>query len=57
VDGSRRRIGRRDFDHRTMGFHSVGTYRAIGWKGGTWHDVAWTQKAIGTDDDPPVEVR
>lgn len=43
--------------HRSMGFHSVGTYRAIGWKGGTWHDVAWTQKAIGTDDDPPVEVR
>ncbi len=40
-----------------MGFHSVGTYRAIGWKGGTWLDVAWTQKAIGTDDDPPVEVR
>ncbi len=43
--------------HRAMGFRSVGTFRAIGWKGGTWHDVAWTQKAIGTDDDPPVEVR
>ena len=41
--------------HRAMGFEPVGTYRRIGWKNGTWHDVAWTQKTLATGDDPPVE--
>jgi L-amino acid N-acyltransferase YncA len=43
--------------HRAMGFEPVGTYRGIGWKHGAWHDVAWTQRAIGTGDDPPAEPR
>lgn len=43
--------------HRTMGFEPVGTYRKIGWKHGQWHDVAWTQREIGTAADPPVEPR
>lgn len=43
--------------HRAMGFEPVGTYRRIGWKHGRWHDVAWTQRTIGTGDDPPVEPR
>ena len=43
--------------HRTMGFEPVGVYRHIGWKHGTWHDVAWTQRAIAAADDPPVELR
>lgn len=44
--------------HAALGFQPVGTYRRIGWKHGTWHDVAWVQRAIGGDDpaaDPPAE--
>ncbi len=29
--------------HRALGFELVGTYRAIGWKAGAWHDVSWWQ--------------
>jgi L-amino acid N-acyltransferase YncA len=32
--------------HRSMGFEPVGTYREIGWKNDTWHDVAWTQRPL-----------
>lgn len=41
--------------HRAMGFEPVGTYRRIGWKRGSWHDVAWTQRTISTGQDPPAE--
>jgi putative acetyltransferase len=41
--------------HRAMGFEPVGTYRRIGWKQGTWHDVAWAQRPIGTVTVPPTE--
>jgi len=41
--------------HRAMGFQPVGTYRRIGWKHGAWHDVAWVQRPLGQDADPPVE--
>jgi phosphinothricin acetyltransferase len=43
--------------HRAMGFEPVGTYRRIGWKQGTWHDVAWVQRTIATGQDPPAEPR
>ncbi len=43
--------------HRSLGFEPVGTYRRIGWKFGQWRDVAWTQRSIGTDEDPPAELR
>jgi L-amino acid N-acyltransferase YncA len=43
--------------HRALGFEPVGTYRAIGWKHGRWHDVAWLQRSIGTAEDPPRELR
>jgi L-amino acid N-acyltransferase YncA len=43
--------------HKAMGFEPVGTYRRIGWKHGAWHDVAWTQRAIRTAADPPLEPR
>jgi L-amino acid N-acyltransferase YncA len=43
--------------HRALGFEPVGVYRRVGWKHGTWHDVAWMQKALGSDEDPPVEPR
>jgi L-amino acid N-acyltransferase YncA len=40
--------------HRAMGFEPVGTYRRIGFKLGTWHDVAWMQRALGdTVGQPP----
>lgn len=39
--------------HRAMGFEPVGTYRAIGWKHGRWHDVAWAQRPLTDLDRPP----
>jgi phosphinothricin acetyltransferase len=39
--------------HRAMGFEPVGTYRRIGFKHGSWHDVAWVQRSIGSGEDPP----
>jgi L-amino acid N-acyltransferase YncA len=41
--------------HRAMGFEPVGTYRRIGFKHGSWHDVAWVQRFIGGGEDPPPE--
>lgn len=41
--------------HAALGFEPVGTYRRVGWKHGAWHDVAWMQKAIGEQRDPPAE--
>ena len=43
--------------HRSMGFEPVGTYRAIGWKLGAWHDVAWMQRSLAVGEDPPAELR
>jgi phosphinothricin acetyltransferase len=42
--------------HAAMGFELVGTYRRIGYKGGVWHDVAWTQRALADGSDPPEEL-
>jgi L-amino acid N-acyltransferase YncA len=41
--------------HRSLGFAPVGTYRRIGFKHGAWHDVAWMQRALGGQEDPPSE--
>lgn len=46
--------------HRAMGFAHVGTYHAIGWKDGAWHDVSWWQLALaqaGAPGSPPPEPR
>ena len=43
--------------HLAMGFEPVGTYRRIGWKHGSWHDVRWTQRPLATGQDPPAEPR
>jgi phosphinothricin acetyltransferase len=43
--------------HRSLGFEPVGTYRAIGWKLGAWHDVAWMQRPLAISSDPPAELR
>jgi len=45
--------------HEAVGFTTVGTYRGIGYKFGTWHDVLWLERAIAprvADPSPPVPV-
>ena len=39
--------------HRRMGFEPIGTFKAVGWKFGSWHDVAWLQLPLR--DSPPAE--
>jgi len=39
--------------HRSLGFESIGVFRAVGRKFGRWHDVAWLQRALR--DSPPSE--
>ena len=41
--------------HEALGFTLAGVYRQVGWKHGTWHDVAWMEKTILVGDDPPTE--
>jgi phosphinothricin acetyltransferase len=43
--------------HRALGFEPVGTYRRIGYKHGSWHDVAWAQRGVGSSAEPPTELR
>lgn len=44
--------------HAALGFEPIGVYRRIGYKHGAWHDVAWTQRALGdTPDRAPREPR
>jgi phosphinothricin acetyltransferase len=39
--------------HTALGFTPAGVYRHVGYKDGRWHDVAWFQRSLGTDDDSP----
>jgi len=39
--------------HAAMGFSPIGTFRSIGWKFGTWHDVMWLQRQLRSS--PPDE--
>jgi len=32
--------------HTAVGFEPIGVFRAIGWKFGKWHDVAWFQRKL-----------
>ncbi len=32
--------------HRSLGFEFIGTFKAVGHKFGTWHDVAWFQRSL-----------
>jgi len=41
--------------HRALGFEPVGVYHRVGWKNGSWHDVAWMQRTILDASDPPAE--
>jgi phosphinothricin acetyltransferase len=40
--------------HRAMGFETVGVYRRIGFKLGSWHDVEWAQRSL-LPADPATE--
>jgi L-amino acid N-acyltransferase YncA len=40
--------------HEGCGFTLVGVYRAVGWKFGAWHDVAWWQRPLAGADGPPA---
>lgn len=39
--------------HRSVGFEPIGVFRAIGYKFGAWHDVAWAQRRL-RDGPPPA---
>jgi phosphinothricin acetyltransferase len=41
--------------HERLGFERAGTYRQVGWKLGTWHDVGLWQKALARAETPPRE--
>jgi L-amino acid N-acyltransferase YncA len=40
--------------HRALGFEDVGTWRGIGHKAGTWHDVHWMQLSLTGSGRPPL---
>jgi phosphinothricin acetyltransferase len=40
--------------HEGFGFCLVGTYRAVGWKLDSWHDVGWWQKQLSVTTGPPA---
>jgi L-amino acid N-acyltransferase YncA len=44
--------------HVDLGFEEAGRYRRVGWKNGTWHDVAWMQRDLQHDEsDPPTPIQ
>jgi len=43
--------------HAALGFTPVGTYRAVGFKAGRWHDVGWWQLPLQRPPDQPAEPR
>jgi L-amino acid N-acyltransferase YncA len=46
--------------HDGMGFEPVGTFPAVGYKRGEWHDVQWWYRPVGErppDPDPPTPLR
>ncbi|MFC7759043.1 arsinothricin resistance N-acetyltransferase ArsN1 family B [Catellatospora bangladeshensis] len=46
--------------HHAFGYSEVGTYRKVGWKLGSWHDVTWLQLDLAPGEDrttPPAEPR
>jgi L-amino acid N-acyltransferase YncA len=42
--------------HRAMGFEEIGIFRRVGWKHGRWHDIAFAQRAIGSEEGGPAEL-
>jgi phosphinothricin acetyltransferase len=43
--------------HERLGFERAGTYRQVGWKLGTWHDVGLWQRPLAQPETPPAEPR
>ncbi len=43
--------------HLALGFTEVGVYRRIGFKLGSWHDVAWWQKELRAPEPSPADPR
>jgi phosphinothricin acetyltransferase len=43
--------------HAQFGFRTIGVAKAIGFKFGRWHDVAYMQRAIGPGDAMPPDDR
>ncbi len=43
--------------HEAMGFTSVGVYRSVGFKFGSWRDVGWWQLALCEPPAVPAEPR
>jgi phosphinothricin acetyltransferase len=43
--------------HEAVGFVPVGVYRQVGYKNGTWHDVAWYQRPLLPHRPDPPEPR
>src|SRR5262249_40805835 len=39
--------------HESLGFTPVGTYRRVGYKLGSWHDVGWWQRALNAPVESP----
>lgn len=39
--------------HVAMGFTTVGTFHAVGWKHGAWHDVTWLERSLS--DHPGLD--
>ena len=43
--------------HERLGFEPAGTYRQVGWKLGSWHDVGLWQRKLAPAGAPPDEPR
>jgi L-amino acid N-acyltransferase YncA len=43
--------------HEAMGFQAVGTYRKVGFKCGTWYDVAWFGRSLQQHPGEPESPR
>lgn len=40
--------------HQSLGFKPVGTYEAVTYKAGSWHDVAWWQLSLQAHSSTPT---
>lgn len=43
--------------HQAVGFTHVGTYQRVGFKHGSWRDVAWYERPLGTYPASPLPPR
>jgi L-amino acid N-acyltransferase YncA len=43
--------------HESMGFVRAGLFEQVGYKHGSWHDVIWWRRSLGSHATPPDPVR